>query len=223
MKDVYLYENKMPHCESGNRIGLFGGSFNPPHEGHLLVAKTALHRLGLDQLWWMVTPGNPLKNQEGLLSLQERMRLSARLVDDPKIKITGFEQKIKSYKSVTTLSYIFSHHKNAHFVWIMGADSLASFHQWHQWRQIISLVPIAVIDRPSASLSALFSPMAEAFRQFRVKEYDIAELPIKKPPAWGYIHGKRSFASSTKLRQKAIEQKCRNNSKFDNKGNSDFS
>lgn len=213
MKDVYLYENKMPHCERGNRIGLFGGSFNPPHEGHLLVAKTALHRLKLDQLWWMVTPGNPLKNQRGLLSLRERMRLSAKLVDDPKIRITGFEQKIKSYNSITTLSYIFARHKNVHFVWIMGADSLASFHHWHQWRKIVNLVPIAVIDRPSASLSALFSPMAETFRQFRVKEYDIAALPGKKPPAWGYIHGKRSFASSTQLRRKSEKQKMPNDNK----------
>ena len=222
MNDVFRYENKMPHCENGNRIGLFGGSFNPPHEGHLLVAKIALRRLKLDELWWMVTPGNLLKDRSGLLPLHERMRLSAELVDDPRIKITGFEQTIKSYTSITTLSYLLAHHRNIRFVWVMGADSLATFHQWQEWKKIVNTIPIAIIDRPSASMSALFSPMAETFRKFRVKEYDVAALPYKKPPAWGYIHGRRSYASSTGLRQKKAKE-CVNVKATENRKHADFS
>ena len=150
----------------------------------------------------MVTPGNLLKDRSGLLPLHERMRLSAELVDDPRIKITGFEKKIKSYTSITTLSYIFARHRNIRFVWVMGADSLATFHQWQEWKKIVAMIPIVIIDRPSASMSALSSPMAETFRKFRVKEYDVGALPYKTPPAWGYIHGRRSYASSTGLRQK---------------------
>lgn len=199
----------MPFCESGNRIGLFGGSFNPPHDGHVLVAKTALQRLKLDQLWWMITPGNPLKDNKGLLPIRERIRLSAQLVDDPKIKITGFEQKIRSFKTVSTIAYILAHHKNTHFVWVMGADSLETFHHWYKWRKIMAMIPIAIIDRPSAHMSASFSPAAQAFDRYRIKEYDIEALPLKKPPAWGYIHGKRSYASSTDLRQKNFKfSKC---------------
>ena len=150
----------------------------------------------------MVTPGNLLKDRSGLLPLHERMRLSAELVDDPRIKITGFEKKIKSYTSITTLSYILACHRNIRFVWVMGADSLATFHQWQEWKKIVAMIPIVIIDRPSASMSALSSPMADTFRKFRVKEYDVGALPYKKPPAWGYIHGRRSYASSTGLRQK---------------------
>ncbi|WP_297322450.1 nicotinate-nucleotide adenylyltransferase [uncultured Bartonella sp.] len=204
MKDLFLFKNRLPSCGRGNCIGLFGGSFNPPHEGHLLVAKIALQRLKLDQLWWMVTPGNPLKDQKDLLSVDERICLSEKLAEDPRIKITGFEQKIRSYKTVSTIEYILAHHKDVHFVWVMGADSLKSFHHWHKWREIVAMIPIAIIDRPDARMSALFSPMAETFSRFRVKDYDIAALPYKKPPAWGYIHGKRSYASSTKLRQKTL-------------------
>ena len=171
----------------------------------MLVAKTALQRLELDQLWWMVTPGNPLKDRKDLLPMDERIRLSAKLVEDPRIKITGFEQKIGSYKTISTIAYILTHHNDVHFVWVMGADSLKSFHQWHKWREIVEMIPIAVIDRPTALMSALSSPMAQTFGHYRINEYDIATLPFKKPPAWGYIHGKRSYASSTTLRQQSMK------------------
>lgn len=201
-----MFETHMPHAENGNVIGLFGGSFNPPHEGHMLVAKRALQALGLDQLWWMVTPGNPLKNHADLLPLKERLQKSAELIDDPRIKVTGFEQTIKSYKSVTTISYILQHNVGVHFVWIMGADSLATFHRWHRWRDIVKMVPIAVIDRPTAPMSALSSPMARTFMSSRVNEKNIAALPLMAPPAWSYLHGRLSNASSTQLRLHNLEK-----------------
>ncbi|WP_317992724.1 nicotinate-nucleotide adenylyltransferase [Bartonella gliris] len=192
----------MPHVERSNVVGLFGGSFNPPHAGHLLVAKIAIRRLRLDQLWWMVTPGNPLKDCTHLPSLEERMRLSVGLVDHAKIRVTGFEQAIGSTVSVDTVSHILAHYHGVHFVWVMGADSLATFHHWFRWRDIVSMLPIAVINRPFAHMSALSSPMAHIYRSFRLDERESIRLPFMKPPAWTYLHGPLSFQSSTNLRLK---------------------
>ncbi|WP_026088064.1 nicotinate-nucleotide adenylyltransferase [Bartonella rattaustraliani] len=192
----------MPHVERANVVGLFGGSFNPPHDGHLLVAKVAIRRLHLDQLWWMVTPGNPLKDHTKLLSLDERMRLSFALIDHPKIRITGFERAIGSTMSVDTISYILTHYRTVRFVWVMGADSFATIHHWFRWHDIISMLPIAVIDRPLARVPALSSPMAQIYRSFRLEERESIRLPFMKPPVWTYLHGPVSFQSSTSLRLK---------------------
>ncbi|WP_413154551.1 nicotinate-nucleotide adenylyltransferase [Bartonella sp. cb54] len=192
----------MPHVERSNVVGLFGGSFNPPHEGHLLVAKTAIKRLCLDQLWWIVTPRNPLKDCAHLPSLDERMQLSCELVDHTKIRVTGFEQAIGSTVSVDTISHILTRCRGVHFVWVMGADSFATIHHWYRWRDIISMLPIAIIDRPSARMSALSAPMAQIYRCFRLDERESARLPFMKPPVWTYLHGSLSFQSSTDLRLK---------------------
>lgn len=192
----------MPHVEKSNIVGLFGGSFNPPHTGHLLVAKIAIRRLQLDQLWWMVTPGNPLKDCTHLPSLEKRMRLSFALIDHPKIRITGFERAIGSQVSVDTISHILAHYPGVHFVWVMGADSFATIHYWHRWHDIVSMLPIAIIDRPLAHMSALFSPMAHIYHRFRLDERESIRLPFMKSPAWTYLHGPLSFQSSTNLRLK---------------------
>ncbi|WP_455480878.1 nicotinate-nucleotide adenylyltransferase [Bartonella sp. B12(2025)] len=192
----------MPHVERSNVVGLFGGSFNPPHVGHLLVAKIAIRRLCLDQLWWMVTPRNPLKDCMHLPSLDERMRLSAKLIDHPKIRVTGFEQAIGSKVSVDTISHILTHCRGVRFVWVMGADSFAMFHHWHRWHDIVSMLPIAVIDRPFVHMPALSSFMAHIYRSFRLDERESIRLPFMKPPAWTYLHGPLSFQSSTNLRLK---------------------
>ncbi|WP_183194040.1 nicotinate-nucleotide adenylyltransferase [Bartonella fuyuanensis] len=192
----------MPHVERFNVVGLFGGSFNPPHAGHLLVAKIAIWRLHLDQLWWMVSPGNPLKDCTQLLPLEERMRLSFKLIDHPKIRLTGFEKTIGSKVSVDTISYILTHSSGVNFVWIMGADSLTTIHHWYRWRDIVSMLPIAIIDRPLGKKSALSSPMAHIYRRFRLDEKKSKRLPFIKPPVWTYLHGPLSFQSSTNLRLK---------------------
>ncbi|WP_273756077.1 nicotinate-nucleotide adenylyltransferase [Bartonella sp. MM73XJBT] len=192
----------MPHVERSNVVGLFGGSFNPPHEGHLLVAKIAIRRLHLDQLWWMVTPQNPLKDRTHLLSLEERMQLCVQLVDHPKIRVTGFEQTIGSKVSVDTISHILTHYRGVRFVWIIGADSFATIHHWYRWHDIISMLPLAVIDRPFVHMSALSSPVAHIYRSFRLDERESRRLPFMKPPVWSYLHGPLSFESSTNLRLK---------------------
>ena len=190
----------MPHTERGMVIGLFGGSFNPPHAGHALVAEIALRRLGLDQLWWMVTPGNPLKNRADLAPLATRIKACEALVSDPRIKITAFEQSFGVTYTANTLRLIKAKNPLARFIWIMGADNLRSFHRWQNWRTIAETFPIAVIDRPGATLAYLSSTMAQAYSHARVDEDDAGILWTKTAPAWMFIHGPRSTLSSTALR-----------------------
>ncbi|MFB2552914.1 nicotinate-nucleotide adenylyltransferase [Ensifer soli] len=193
----------MPHVERGMAVGLFGGSFNPPHEGHLLVAEIALRRLRLDQLWWMVTPGNPLKGADGRLPLPERIALSEALARDPRIRVTAFEQALGQSYTERTLRHVLARNRGVRFVWIMGADNLRDFHKWQHWRRIADALPIAVVDRPGATLAFLSSKMARTFARARIDEDDADTLAARKPPAWTFIHGPRSTLSSTELRARS--------------------
>ncbi len=191
---------RMPLAVPGQRIGLMGGSFNPPHEGHAVCALTALNRLRLDQLWWMVTPGNPLKSASGLPSLDERMAASRAYARSPAIKITGFETELGSPYTYATVRFATRHLPRVHFVWVMGADNLATFHHWQRWRDIARLVPIAVVDRPGWHLKALSSPAARFLARSRLPEDRAALLPGRRPPAWVFLTTRLSEASSTAMR-----------------------
>lgn len=199
--DVSMGDLRMPHVEKGMSVGLFGGSFNPPHAGHVLVAEIALRRLKLDQLWWMVTPGSPLKNARDLAPLKDRLRASRQLARDPRIKITALEAAHKVRFTADTLALIKAANPHVNFVWIMGADNLGQFHRWDRWRQIADQFPIAVIDRPNASLTPLTSRMAQTYAPFRLNERDAASLAKRPAPAWVFLHGPRSRLSSTALRE----------------------
>ncbi|MDQ6432516.1 nicotinate-nucleotide adenylyltransferase [Mesorhizobium sp. LHD-90] len=196
----------MPHVEKGMRVGLFGGSFNPPHAGHALVAEIALRRLALDQLWWLVTPGNPLKNKNDLLPLGERIKLSERVAGNPKVKVTAFEASNNFRYTADTLAYIKARNPGVDFVWIMGADNLRDFHRWQRWRQIVLTFPIAVVDRPGSTLAFLSSVVAKTFDYARVDEADAPRLARMKAPAWTFIHGPRSLLSSTAIRAQKTQQ-----------------
>ncbi|MEO0544693.1 MAG: nicotinate-nucleotide adenylyltransferase [Pseudomonadota bacterium] len=191
---------RMPHVEPGMTVGLFGGSFNPPHEGHLLVTELGLQRVKLDQIWWMVTPGNPLKDTRDLPTLAERCALSAEMNKDPRVKVTAFEASYNTRYTAQTLDIVKKRNPNVRFVWLMGADNLASFHKWQDWQRIAMTFPIAVIDRPGSTLAYLSSKMAKTFYHARVDESDAALLPYINPPAWTFLHGPRSPLSSTQLR-----------------------
>ena len=197
----------MPHVEKGMAVGLFGGSFNPPHQGHALVAETALRRLGLDQLWWMVTPGNPLKSRRELAPLAERIRLSEELAPSPRVKVTAFEKRLGQSYTAKTLERVQMLNRGVNFVWIMGADNLATFHKWQNWQKIACTFPIAVIDRPGSTLAYLSSRMAKTFDYARVDEEDAMSLSARAAPAWTFIHGRRSPLSSTALRRNAALEK----------------
>jgi len=193
----------MPPTTRGMVIGLFGGSFNPPHAGHALVAEIALRRLNLDQLWWMVTPGNPLKSRGNLAPLSTRLALSEKIARDPAVKVTAFEKGLGTSYTARTLAFVKARNPHVRFIWIMGADNLKSFDRWQNWRKIVETFPIAVIDRPGATLSYLSSKMARTYDYARVDEEDASVLWKHRAPAWTFIHGPRSTLSSTALRAAA--------------------
>ena len=196
---------RMPYVERGMKVGLFGGSFNPPHAGHVLVSEIALRRLGLDQIWWMVSPGNPLKDHSDLEALDARVTASNAMVEDPRVKITAFEAVYGLRYTAETLRFLKRYNPGIHFVWVMSADNLASFHHWQDWRGIAQTFPIAVIDRPGSTLSYLSAPMAKVFSRHRMDESDARQLPTARAPAWTFIHGPRSTLSSTAIRKARVK------------------
>lgn len=190
----------MPVAGDGAKIGLFGGSFNPPHEGHLNLCDLALKRLELDQIWWLVTPGNPLKDVSQLAPLETRLALCKAMIPHPKIKVTAFEASYKVRYTADTLRIVKQKRPRNDFVWLMGADNLADFHRWQDWREIANMMPFAVIDRPGSTLSYHSALASIALSKYRVDEADAGLLSHMKPPAWTFLHGPRSSLSSTQLR-----------------------
>lgn len=191
---------RMPHVERGMQVGLFGGSFNPPHAGHVLVSEIAMRRLELDQLWWIVTPGNPLKSTRELKPLAERIAMSEAITPDPRIKVTAFEAAHRLRYTADTLALVKSRNPGIDFVWVMGADSLRDIHRWQRWRDIAMTFPISVIDRPGATLSFLSSVFAKTFDYARIDERHAPMLAHARAPAWTFIHGPRSTLSSSAIR-----------------------
>lgn len=195
---------KVPPTTRGMRVGLFGGSFNPPHLGHLHVARTALARLGLDRLWVMVTPGNPLKERAGLPDLARRIAATRRLMDDPRIVVTGFEAAFGSPYSWRTVDRLVGADLGVRFVWVMGGDNLAGFHRWQHWRRIAASLPIAVVDRSDTSLAPLHSRAAQTLARWRRPEHEARVLATCAAPAWTFLHAPRVDLSSTELRRRGL-------------------
>jgi len=181
-------------------IGLFGGTFDPPHQAHRAACLIAMRRLGLDRVWWLVTPGNPLKDTRGLSPLAERIAAARTLAHHPRIDVTGFEAEIGVHYTYEAIRYLLSRCPGVHFVWIMGADNLRSFHRWQKWRGIAAMVPMAVVDRLGPSLYATAGIGSQALARFRLPEHAAAILARRKPPVWVYLHGLKSPLSSTALR-----------------------
>lgn len=190
----------LPFYTNGMRIGLLGGSFNPPHAAHRAISQFALKRLQLDRVWWLLTPGNPLKNHDGLHALAERAAAALKVADDPRIDVSCLEAVIGTRYTVDTIIHLRRRVSGVRFVWIMGADNLAQFHRWKDWRRIASDLPIAVIDRPPQSFRALAAPAAQALARYRVPENQAARLADLRAPAWVFLTGMKSNLSSTGLR-----------------------
>jgi nicotinate-nucleotide adenylyltransferase len=190
----------IPLYSNGMRIGLLGGSFNPPHAAHRAISLFAIKRLKLDRVWWLVTPGNPLKDHGGLHDLDARAEAARKMANDPRIDISCLESVIGTRYTVDTIGYLRRRAHRVRFVWIMGADNLAQFHRWQNWRRIASEVPIAVIDRPPQSFRALAAPAAQALARYRMPENQAGRLADQRAPAWVFLTGMKLNLSSTGLR-----------------------
>jgi nicotinate-nucleotide adenylyltransferase len=187
----------------GMKVGLYGGSFNPAHDGHAHVAETAKRRLGLDRVIWLVSPQNPLKRGHETADLSERLAAARARAKGPGMIVSGAEARLGSTYTVDTVRSLKARFPGVRFVWIMGADSLATFHRWKGWTDIMREVPVAVVSRPWISLRSRFSPAARRFAHARLPAAAAVRLPYATTPAWAFLYGRFNFQSSTALRARA--------------------
>lgn len=183
----------------GMTIGLFGGTFDPPHDGHLHVAEAAKRRLDLDRVWWLVSPQNPLK-QRRAGELDSRMAAVGALANRPSMVVSDIEARLGCNRTIDLIRALRRRYPGVRFVWVMGADNLKSFHRWGQWRKIFASIPIAVISRPHDAVRARLAPAVRMHATSRVREQGLARLPLKKAPAWTYLIEPLDWHSSTALR-----------------------
>ena len=186
------------------RVGLLGGSFNPAHEGHLHISSLALKSLKLDQLWWLVSPGNPLKSKLGMASLKDRMKEARKISScNPDIVVSDIENNFSTCHTVDTIEKLKIEFPEISFVWIMGADLLVQVPQWKRWRALFRLVPIAIFARPAYSARVLTGKAARRFSSARVARYRIGSLVKMRPPAWTYMRTRLNCQSATSIRGKS--------------------
>jgi nicotinate-nucleotide adenylyltransferase len=191
---------RLPPHAAGMRIGLLGGSFNPPHGAHRAISLHAMKRLGLDRVWWLVTPGNPLKDTRELPPLEARIADARALANHPRIDVTGVETAIGTRYSIDTVTWLLRRCASVRFVWLMGADNLKSFHRWKDWRGIAERLPIAVVDRGGTGPDVFGSRAAKALEHWRIPEGAASTLPRRRPPAWVFLRGVKLPISSTAMR-----------------------
>ncbi len=182
------------------RVGLLGGSFNPAHEGHLYISEQALKRLGLDQVWWLVSPQNPLKPRAGMAPFAERVAGARALVRDPRIKVRDLEQRFGTVYTIDTLRRLSRLH-GIRFVLLIGADNLAQLPRWRRWVEILARVPVAVFARLPYSRVALAGPAAKRFAAARIPAERARDLADRPPPAWVFLPVRPHPASSTAIRE----------------------
>jgi nicotinate-nucleotide adenylyltransferase len=187
--------------QHARRIGLLGGSFNPAHPGHRHISLEALKRLKLDEIWWLVSPQNPLKKIDELADYAVRFAYAKKLAHHPHIRVLGVEAEEGLRYSIDTVTYLQAHYPRYRFVWLMGADNLAGFHHWRAWKTIAARIPIAVLDRAPFALKALHGPFAQRFAPRRVPAQKAAFLAHMAPPCWTYLAIPRHPMSATYLRK----------------------
>jgi nicotinate-nucleotide adenylyltransferase len=187
------------HALAGQRIGLLGGSFDPPHAGHVHITKWALKAFGLDRVWWLVSPGNPLK-PDAPADLSRRLRAARAIMAHPRVEVTGLEARLGTRYTAETLAALKARWPGVRFVWLMGADNLTGFHRWQRWEDIMRLAPVGVLARPGEQLRAGLSPAARRFARWRLPQSEARALPFREPPAWTLVSGRMLDLSSSELR-----------------------
>ena len=188
-----------PTARAGQVIGLLGGSFDPAHEGHVHITREALKRFGLDQVWWLVTPGNPLKSK-GPAPLADRVARARRIMQHPSVHITDIEVRLGTRYTAETLAALTRRYPGVRFVWLMGADNLTQLHQWQDWRGLVQTVPIGVLARPGDRISARMSRAARRFRSSRLSGRAAGLLGRAQAPAWSFVNVPMRALSSTAIR-----------------------
>ena len=186
---------------TGQRIGLLGGSFNPAHAGHRAISTTALRRLRLDAVWWLVAPQNPLKSGTDTAPLRTRLTAAEAIARHPRIVVSALEETLGTVYTVDTVAALARRFPRVRFVWLMGADNLVQISHWRRWPQIFATVAVAIFDRPTYSLRALAAPAARRFARQRIGEPSAARLAERQPPAWVFIRHRLNAQSSTRIRR----------------------
>jgi len=188
-----------PGPAQGLKIGLLGGSFDPPHAGHVHISRWALRALRLDRIWWLVSPANPLK-ADAPAELARRVATARALVTHPRIGVTDLEARLGTRFTAETLARLSGNYPDTRFVWLMGADNLRGFHLWQRWDEIMLRVPVAVLARPGQQVQAGLSPAARRFARWRLPPSQAALLPGADPPCWTMLTGRMLDLSSSELR-----------------------
>ena len=194
-------DQRFPVAQAGQVIGLLGGSFDPAHEGHAHITRVALRRFGLDRVWWLVSPGNPLK-EHGPAPLDLRIERARKVINDPRVIVTGIEERLGTRYTAETIAALQQRYRGVRFVWLMGADNLSQFDRWQSWKQIANSVPIGVVARPGYGVQARTSKMARMFRGAQLDPRASTVLGSHDAPAWCYVNHPLSHASSTAIRDK---------------------
>lgn len=187
-----------PAAYRGMVVGLLGGSFDPAHDGHVHITRQALQRIGLDRVWWLVSPGNLLKANAPAPMALRMARAREKLGDDPRVIVTDLEARLGTRATIDTLRRLQALYPGVRFVWIMGSDNLVQFHRWRSWRQILQRVPVAVMARPGAGLAARLSVTARAFRGEQVAAAEL--LTRRQAPVWCFVNMPLHAASSSMIR-----------------------
>ncbi|MCU0904000.1 MAG: nicotinate-nucleotide adenylyltransferase [Tabrizicola sp.] len=186
-----------PVATRGMVIGLLGGSFDPAHEGHVHITREALKRMGLDQVWWLVTPGNPLKARQPA-PMADRLARARAVMQHPRVKITALEAALGTRATIDTITRLREIYPGVTFVWLMGADNLVQFHRWGRWRDILRSVAVGVLARPGSGVQARLSVAARAFRVHQVDRGET--LRGRRPPVWAFVNLPMNDASSSEIR-----------------------
>lgn len=188
-----------PAIRPGLTIGLLGGSFDPPHQGHVHITREALKRFGLDRVWWLVSPGNPLK-AHGPAPLDDRMAAARAIMQHPKVEISDFEARAGTRFTAETLAALIKAYPGARFVWLMGADNLVQLPQWQDWERIMDTVPIGVLARPGDRIRARNSKAARVYAAARIRGRESLKLARAEAPAWCFVNVPMSDESSSAIR-----------------------